>query len=579
MRGQNILLPIVIMLVCARCASLPAVVDCAPPKILPVCPPSGGNPLCTAQVSYSKPSPLPQPFPLVQTVSSTGGILSPGGGTFSITTVPAPEGLPCLTQSGQTNVYEGQYIPPVWFLNPNEKIELTLVNKMDPAQNPASLVPPCDATHVPPGTTNLHYHGFNVSPAGTAGQPSSDNVFLQVPVDGSQQYSVSLPPTHPVGSFWFHPHPHCISEPQVLGGMSGVAIVKGLVDYYPDKFPGGVIEETLSTFFILKDYMRSDQPSCAFTKTINGVLMGTQTVTAGQNQLWRFANAGADSFFNIQLIGSNGQPVTFDVISVDGNPTVSVNADQSLTPYPQPRTNLLLVPGSRMDVIVNLPAGGYSLWHANVDTGPWGDPNCAVQLGWVESVQPIATPKPLPRRAASPRLPPDRLSLQALQQQFNAQSPTTCPNPTFTVKFSEDPPPPPSQGPQKFYINDQQYDPAQAPHIVNLGCVERWTITNPSQEMHVFHIHQLDFIVEQISSGGTPVAQTFTGYQDTVIVPPSDGTNPGSATVLIPFTDPVIAGNFVYHCHILMHEDAGMMANICVQGSDNDCSAMVHGNH
>ena len=96
---------------------------------------------------------------------------------------------------------------------------------------------------------------------------------------------------------------------------------------------------------------------------------------------------------------------------------------------------------------------------------------------------------------------------------------------------------------------------------MRLGDLEEWTLENWTNELHVFHIHQLDFQVTEMN--GQPVP--FTGYQDTVNMPLRlDEATPSRIKVLIPFTNPIIVGKFVYHCHILEHEDGGMMAAIQV---------------
>lgn len=118
-----------------------------------------------------------------------------------------------------------------------------------------------------------------------------------------------------------------------------------------------------------------------------------------------------------------------------------------------------------------------------------------------------------------------------------------------TLVFSEDP------DTNQFYINGAQFDENRVDTTVNLGAVEEWTIQNVSNEEHVFHIHQLDFQVIEVD--GKPVP--FTGRQDVVNLPVQS-----EVKVLIPFTNPVIVGKFVYHCHIVAHEDNGMMAVIQV---------------
>src|SRR5262249_29649708 len=112
-----------------------------------------------------------------------------------------------------------------------------------------------------------------------------------------------------------------------------------------------------------------------------------------------------------------------------------------------------------------------------------------------------------------------------------------------------------------FTIDNKPYDHDCVDTIVPLGAIEEWTIINTSQERHVFHIHQLDFQV----TAGNGAAIPFTGYQDPVDLPPAtkDGVT-GFVTVVIPFTNPVIVGEFVYHCHIVQHADQGMMASLLV---------------
>jgi FtsP/CotA-like multicopper oxidase with cupredoxin domain len=97
--------------------------------------------------------------------------------------------------------------------------------------------------------------------------------------------------------------------------------------------------------------------------------------------------------------------------------------------------------------------------------------------------------------------------------------------------------------------------------VAKLGDVEEWTIQNTAQEAHVFHIHQLDFQVTEINGKPAP----FVGYHDVVTLPAASSTgDPSIVKILIPFTNPVIVGKFVYHCHIIQHEDQGMMAVIQV---------------
>jgi suppressor of ftsI len=118
----------------------------------------------------------------------------------------------------------------------------------------------------------------------------------------------------------------------------------------------------------------------------------------------------------------------------------------------------------------------------------------------------------------------------------------------------------------QFFINGQAYAPSAAPQIVaSSGTVEQWTVLNETGEVHAFHVHQVHFLVEAING----VPQSTLNWLDTVNVPyetPGNGTQqPGSVTLLVDLRDPIVKGTFVYHCHILEHEDGGMMAKIVVQ--------------
>ncbi len=96
---------------------------------------------------------------------------------------------------------------------------------------------------------------------------------------------------------------------------------------------------------------------------------------------------------------------------------------------------------------------------------------------------------------------------------------------------------------------------------VQSGTVEEWKLENATEELHAFHIHQIHFIPLDIDGIVQPVRWT-----DTLTLPIEhpDGS-PSIAHVLLDFRDPIIRGTFLFHCHILEHEDGGMMAKITVR--------------
>jgi suppressor of ftsI len=529
------------------------------------------TPLCTAGCSPSKPvvatsisacqatpancpaaqQSVPRPFQPLKIWTSRNRTLA---GT--LTAAPACiSGLPNF--QGPQNVFNGSVLPPVWYLDPGDAIDLTVTNSMDLSDRAFQQNP----------STNLHYHGLNVPPNNFAGQKQGDSVFVVIPPKGgSYEYDIPIPLSHPRGMFWYHPHPHEVSEPQLLGGMSGAMIVRGLIStYYPSLLPvlgtnipdNGGSRFGTEQVFLLKDYVpcvRGNWTGCA-QKYVNGVRYGTMQVKPGV-QFWRFANAGADQFYKLQLVDAKKKAQDLYIIGVDGNPATSgacPAANGVATACPIRVQTLEIPPGGRLDVLVQLKAGTYALNDLGTFTGPVGDPNCPTTLG---SIRVAGSPGPSFNLSALQGSVPiaGRPSLDALRKW------PPCNGSPATVAFTE-------TGGSTFTIDGKAYDPARVDKVItNAPCVAQWTVTNDnpgSQENHVFHIHQTDFIVTGVTPSSDQSAPFIAapGYQDTVTVPFG-----GSVTVLIPFT-PDIAGYFVYHCHILNHEDLGMMANICVQGT------------
>jgi FtsP/CotA-like multicopper oxidase with cupredoxin domain len=118
--------------------------------------------------------------------------------------------------------------------------------------------------------------------------------------------------------------------------------------------------------------------------------------------------------------------------------------------------------------------------------------------------------------------------------------------PDFTVTFTED-----KNG---FYINGRKFAVDASPMTsARIGTYQHWRIVNQTGELHPFHIHQVHFLA--YAENGAPLANP--AWLDTVNVPYR-----GSVDVILDFTDPVIKGMSVFHCHLLNHEDKGMMAKI-----------------
>jgi len=442
------------------------------------------------------------PFSNPPEIVSQGGVL---GGTLTA----APATVQVGAKAVSTTVYNGLLMPPLLRVQPGDKVRLQLRNDSS-------------------SSTNIHYHGFGVTPQGTG-----DNVFLNVPTGATYQYDFDIPSDHPQGLYWYHPHFHPDVNPQSAGGMSGGIIVGDILKPFPEL--AGITERVL----LLKDtkirkgkVLEDPDPSGSTTRTVNGLFKPRIDIAPGELQFWRIGNIGANIYYKLRLPHH-----VFYVIAQDGNLKNRIVQTKEL----------LIPPAARYEVLVRgAKHGKYPLKAIKFKTGPQGDHYPAQKLATVVSSGPrVQTQTPLPTVFPSP---PD-LRLQQLTG-------------TRVITFADatDSKDPSAQ----FTINDKFYDHNRIDTTVKLGSTEEWTLRNTSKELHVFHIHQTDFQVVAIN--GEP--QPFTGYQDTVSLPFATKKKgqlvPGEVTVIIPFTNPVMVGEFVYHCHIVQHADQGMMANIQV---------------
>jgi FtsP/CotA-like multicopper oxidase with cupredoxin domain len=360
--------------------------------------------------------------------------------------------------------------------------------------------------------TNLHLHGLTVSPLG-----NGDDVFLHAVPAGALDYEIRIPSNQQPGLYWYHPHPHGHSDDQVRNGMSGALIVDGLLDPFP------ALRAVQERLLLLKDVQIEHRRvvhlgiGAHTVRTVNGLINPTLVLHPGETELWRIGNVGADLYYQLTL---------------DGLPFYEVARDGHRLSRLVPKRELLLEPGAREEVLVQAPGpGSYTLRTAGFDTGPAGNRYPGATLATVR-VEGAATP-PL-------ALPERLLPVADLRRSITGRR---------TIVFSE------TADGDTFFVDGRTFDPSRTDTRVRLGAVEEWTIRNESGELHDFHIHQTHFQVTEVNG----VPQPFDGYQDIVNLPVH-----GAVKVVIPFTDPVIVGKFVYHCHLLSHEDRGMMATIVV---------------
>ena len=445
--------------------------------------------------------------------------------------------------------------------------------------------------------TNLHFHGLSVPPV--CHQDDVLNTFIS-PSGPAFEYRLQIPPDQPPGVYWYHPHVHGMSNVQVQGGASGALIVEGIERANP--VVAGLPERVL----IVRDQelLTPDavpnatmvMPELPPLRDPDGDILNTGTgagkpskdlslnyvvvpypdyapslilMRPSERQLWRILNASAITYLDLRVL-FNGVPQPLGQVSLDGVPidqSVSSNqgaaraggADKNGIVWQQ---HIDLPPGGRADfVFQGPPTGVYGnlITHA-VDTGPAGENDPIRPLANIVAKADAPEPRSiLPTTNAA-------VATQSVASQLSNIKPTR----TRNLYFSERPSDPANPNSRTVFMltvdgqKEEPYDPAAtAPNIiVKQGDVEDWVIENRSLELHAFHIHQLHFLLTDLN--GAPVQDGF--LRDTVNVGFWDGKNAvyPSVRLRMDFRNPKIVGTFVYHCHLLEHEDGGMMGTIRV---------------
>jgi suppressor of ftsI len=433
--------------------------------------------------------------------------------------------------------FNGREDPPVIRAWPGEDIRLTYTNDMSEHSQESCVDGPCM------NMTNLHFHGLHVSP----NAPQDDVITMMAMPGQSLQYVVNIPLDQPPGLYWYHTHPHGESYQQSLDGMSGAIVIEGMERYVPDLrhmqerimvLRDHVIEENDPTASDLKAKLQIPKKVCGTSTeaverifTVNGALRPQIAIAPGERQFWRIVNASPDLYADLEV--DSGR---LGIVALDGMPLAFHN--------PQHRRKFvdhaLVPPAGRVEAIVTGPRNGEkaSLRTLCFDTGPDGDPNPAMILAdMVSPTQPAVKSPVAPADAQPPIYTP--LPLKMIGSIESSPS-------DFVVTFTED-----RNG---FYINDRKYLPADPPMTtVAVGVFRHWRVVNKTREVHPFHIHQVHFLVY----GRNGVRIKDPEWLDTVNVPVE-----GSVDLMMDFTDPIIRGVSLFHCHLLKHEDKGMMAKI-----------------
>ena len=460
---------------------------------------------------------LPEP----RIISSVGGLLQ---SSITCATVPT-------TVAGRRVLepvtYDGTFPGPTLWVRPGDTVDLSFTNRIifDQTDTKSGYARPSRQNN----DSNLHYHGLHISPLGTA-----DNMLVVVPRNGTYRYLFQIPPNHPAGLYWYHAHVHGLVTNQVSRGAAGMIYV---ANAYTDRVAGLGIRRRLmllqQAYFapdletLISDDGERDDPERALS-LINGSLLPSIAMRPGEPQVWSLLNGSSSAFYLLRLEGH-----TFDVIADDGVPLRAPRLRQE---------TLMLASGKRLEVVVraSASAGQYALsydqFNQGVDTWPQKSLGTVVVEGapW-----------------SGPDHPGVDTSL-ALDDLSNAPVPRDL---RRNIVLGVNPAIPEGEY-GRFTMNGHAWDPSYSEWTSTLGTIEEWLITNETEQDHPFHVHVNPFQITRVN--GQPVP--FDGYQDTAIVPRF-----GSLTVRTRFSD-FVGGPILMHCHILDHEDMGMMTRFEIAG-------------
>lgn len=350
-------------------------------------------------------------------------------------------------------------------------------------------------------TTNLHTHGPHVSPSG-----NSDNPFIMVEPGKSFKYQFKIPKNQEPGTFWYHPHHHEFVAKQVSAGLVGAIIIEG----ESDKLLTNTKDRTLvladprigSTESVMNTSMMDQMHGRSGDFVlINGQLRPAINAKKGVTERWRIVNSSPSLFLNLSVESSS-----FIVIGTDGG---------RVKPFELQK--LIITPGQRFEVLINTKKSGQLKIYESGNV-----------IGYLYSDINVPVPPALP---ALPTLKATRERKIAIEQGGRGGM----------------------MGGMSFTFNGETFDPNKVNQKVKLNTVEDWVITNTSHMAHPFHIHAWSFQVIDRGDG-----KPDPGWKDTVAIPV--GSN---VRIRINFAD--FGGKTVYHCHILDHEDIGMMGIVEVK--------------
>lgn len=413
-------------------------------------------------------------------------------------------------RSAHLFAFNGQVPGPILEANPGDDVTIRLTNNLGEP-------------------TNLHFHGLHIPPTGAA-----DNIFRSVGVGAAESYRFTLPRTHPAGLFWIHPHLHGSVARQLSRGLAAPFVIRGEIDAIPE------VAAADEHILLLQDF-ELNQRGLVIEPSMGELMRGREgSVVAVGGEVDPVIPILRDGLLRLRLI--NASSSRFYRLRLEEHPLHLIGVDGGALGSVRTLDEILFVPGQRLDFLIEgtRTEGSFRLLSLPYDRGTAGMMGGGSRPAAGDS-QTLAT---IEYRGRSER----KWTVPARLGSAPAALPVS-PLPPRTFQLG--------QGMMmgrgmSFTINGREFDANRIDAAPRLGTVEEWVYVNDTTMDHPMHLHTNSFQI--VGEDGAPEA----AWRDVVLVKAGR-----RARFRVRFDD--FAGKTVQHCHILDHEDQGMMATVEMQ--------------
>jgi len=477
----------------------------------------------------------------------------------------------------RTRTYNASLPGPLMVTRPGHILRVALSNSLPP--DPPAVAPEgIDGENNPNhfNTTNLHVHGMQVIPHLFAPVGTSDPASRMIAIGSGQSltYDFQLPGDHPAGLYWYHPHHHGSASVQVGGGMAGLILVKGAIDEVPEI--AAARDELLAIQNIKVNpinfsktlwgwepiaYQPPDQGGYYFTTQMELITSNGRPVltidrrgkkpVATKHELPVYRMRPGEVLRLRILNGTDGIPMP---IALPGFEMYVIGQDGVNLLRPERvgedlRTAMRMAPGNRNEVLIRAPQKPMTGTLIALSQMPVSPKLLSEAMGEMMSAPEIALASFAVTGAPMSMSIPDKLPVPTREYPLIRDDEIVA---RRKVVFTM------NNGVKsiltgvEFLIGGQLYSETRIDNTVRLGTAEEWTLANNSDGIHPFHIHVNSF--EVIGMPGNP---DYHRIHDTVWLEPF-------SELRMRTRFKTWRGKTVYHCHILPHEDAAMIANLMI---------------